>query len=98
MRGAVYREMSKQPFFNEAQSVPLRARDYSMACRSAQLEIHSCLYNNVFAEEGAEQLLECCCCSQDAVWWVSHPTHPLVALPQICWSISEERLVTCLNV
>lgn len=57
------------------------ARGVVLACRSAQLDIQSCLYNNVFAEEGEEQLLECCCCSQDAVWWVSHPSQSLFARP-----------------
>ncbi|BDA47444.1 hypothetical protein COCOBI_10-2920 [Coccomyxa sp. Obi] len=36
---------------------------------SAQLDIHSCLYHSLFAEEGADLLLECCCCSQDMVWF-----------------------------
>ncbi len=36
----------------------------------AELRIHSCLYADIFAEEGASgaSLLACCCCSQDKVW------------------------------
>ena len=33
--------------------------------------IHRCLYKDILFEEDAMQLLECCCCSQDSVWYAS---------------------------
>ena len=43
---------------------------YCCLHRSAQLDIRSCLYNDILKEEEAGSLLECCCCSQDSVWCV----------------------------
>ena len=40
-----------------------------LGCREAELVVHMCLYKDIFQEEDAIQLLQCCCCSQDSVWW-----------------------------
>ncbi|CAL5224799.1 g7543 [Coccomyxa viridis] len=37
--------------------------------RTAELTVHRCLYKDIFQEEDAMQLLQCCCCSQDSVWF-----------------------------
>lgn len=36
------------------------------------LTIHSCLYNEIFKQEGSENLSSCCCCSQDRIWLESN--------------------------
>lgn len=36
------------------------------------LTIHTCLYNEIFKQEGSENLSSCCCCSQDRIWLESH--------------------------
>ncbi|GMH36237.1 hypothetical protein BSKO_04105 [Bryopsis sp. KO-2023] len=71
--------------------------DFRSSKDEASLEVHSCLYHDVFLEEGVPQLTSCCCCSLDALWFDHLEFHKVGYIREDWLADGDSKCAMCLK-